>query len=161
MAKRKGHKGYSYWIKVLRSEIKLPREEIHAGGAWESAYFALQKYANTHIEDLISEFRSATNPGVRQYLLELIGEARSPKSLPILTEVLQSDEEPLWSWAIYGLRDLKSHEARKVLWEAKSYVKQTEELTRLFQETLAQCSRHLVKRMQADGTWSDWIEEKR
>jgi hypothetical protein len=161
MTKRKGHDGFTYWIRVLRGEVKLPREEISAGGAWETAHFALRKYANTYIEDLISEFRNVTDPGVRQYLLELIGEARSPKALPVLTEVIQGDEEPSWSWAIYGLRDLESREARKVLWEAKSYVKQTEELTQLFQETLASCSRHLAMRMQEDGTWSDWIEEKR
>ena len=154
MSKVSGQKkqSFQYLMKVLRGEVKLHRRELTTPSQGEDAYFGLLKYASEHVDALISAFRDETDPSVKMYLLELIGEARSPKALPVLTEVIRSDDEALWSWAIYALRDLKSHEARKVLWEARSYVKETQELTDLFQETVADCSRFLVWR---DGMWEE------
>jgi HEAT repeat protein len=152
--------GFDYWMKVLRHEIKLHRSELDTPSQEEDAYFALQQYAAEHVDELIQAFSEETDLSRRFYLLELIGEARSPKALPVLVEYLRGDEERFWSWAIYGLRDLETREARKALWEAKSYTKKSEELTQLFQEVLERCSKRLVKVMQEDGTWSEWFEEE-
>ena len=51
-------------------------------------------------------------------MLELIGEARDPRSLLVLMEYLRAGDELLLVWAVEGLRKLDMHEARKALNEA-------------------------------------------
>ena len=110
----------------------------------EGGFHLLQPHAGKYIEELITEFKSENDLGLRCWLLELIGDAKSPKALPLLVECLRGDEEHLWSWAMRGLKDLNTKEARQVLWEARGYTKQTDELTRYFQDELSSDSNHLV-----------------
>jgi hypothetical protein len=46
---------------------------------------------------------------VRCWLLELIGEARSPQALPVLVEQLNGDDEALRSWAVRSLEQLDTN----------------------------------------------------
>ncbi len=65
-------------------------------------------------------FKKRKNHGLKCWLLELIGEAKSEKALSILIKNLRSDDESYRSWAIYGLEKLDTKEARRVLWEDRS-----------------------------------------
>ena len=119
-------------MRMLRGQVG----KVGIGNTPEDAFFALQPRAGEYIKELIFEFQVEEQPGVRFYLLELIAEAKSPQALPVLIECLQGDEVDLWVWAIYGLQKLDTREARKALWEARTYTKATPDLTRIFQEKL-------------------------
>ncbi|WP_425550237.1 HEAT repeat domain-containing protein [Amycolatopsis tucumanensis] len=58
--------------------------------------------------------------GLRRWLLELIGEARSPLTLPTLAEQLYSEDESLRSLAVRGLEQLGTPPARQELWKARA-----------------------------------------
>jgi len=68
----------------------------------------------------MNAFDSETDHGLRCWLLELIGEARSPKSLLVLVAQLKSTDPALRSWAARGLQLLGTREARRALYEADS-----------------------------------------
>jgi len=66
----------------------------------------------------MAEFQTEKDHGLRCWLLELIGEARSEKAFDLLCEQLQSSDESLREWAIRGLRKLNTREARRALFDA-------------------------------------------
>ncbi len=84
----------------------------------EDGFHALLPHVHEHIEQLIDEFSHETDRGLRCWLLELIGEAKSPEAFPLFVEYLNGDDEWLRDWAIYGLKKLNTKEARRILWEA-------------------------------------------
>jgi len=102
----------------------------------EDGFGLLLPHAHEFVDELIIEFQRETDHGLRCWLLELIGEAKSPKAFPLLVESLKGDDESFWYWAISGLRKLDTKAARTILWEAESYTKSTQEQTRSFQATL-------------------------
>jgi HEAT repeat protein len=86
----------------------------------EDAFGTLAADAGDHAIELIDAFRSETDPGIRRWLLELVGLARSADALPLLVEQLQSDDELLRSHAIDGLKRLNTKPAREALWKARA-----------------------------------------
>lgn len=78
----------------------------------------LSAHAPENVDRLIAEFHTETEHGLRCWLLELIGDTKSPTALPLLLEYLQSDDGSLRWWAIRGLKELDTKEARRALWEA-------------------------------------------
>jgi hypothetical protein len=89
--------------------------------AQEDGFHLLLPHAADHVEELIAEFRQQRNShGLRCWLLELIGEARSPLALPLLVEQLYSDDESMKSWARHGLEKLDTKQARQELWKARA-----------------------------------------
>ncbi|WP_327088373.1 HEAT repeat domain-containing protein [Nonomuraea sp. NBC_01738] len=58
--------------------------------------------------------------GLRCWLLELISESRSVRAFPLLAEVAQGDDEALREWAVRGLTQLGTKEAREVLWRERA-----------------------------------------
>ena len=115
-------------MRMMRGQVS----PVDIGNTPEDALFYLQSRAREYADELIAEFKIEARPGVRAYLLELIAEAKSVKALSVLAECLRSDENDLWGWAIKGLCKLDTREARKVLWEARTYTKATEEATKQF-----------------------------
>lgn len=109
---------------------------VGIGNTSEDGFFSLQLRAGEYVHELVAEFLVEKEPGVRLYLIELISETKSPVALPVLVECLRGEEPDFWGWAMEGLRKLNTREARKELWEARSYTKSTDELTRRFQELL-------------------------
>ncbi|MGC7094257.1 hypothetical protein ACPZ19_06305 [Amycolatopsis lurida] len=82
--------------------------------------FLLPRVAE-HVDQLIAEFtQERTNHGLRCWLLELIGHARSPKALPTLTEQLHGNDDSLRFWAVRGLEQLDTKPARYELWKARA-----------------------------------------
>jgi HEAT repeat protein len=80
----------------------------------------LRDRAGLYLDDLITAFHQETDHGLRCWLLELIGEARSPRAVPLLEEELRDPDEALRSWAVRGLERLDTREARTILFHARS-----------------------------------------
>jgi HEAT repeat protein len=86
----------------------------------EDGFHLLLPDAARHIEALITEFDRELDHGLRCWLLELIGEARSPQALPVLVEQLNGADEALRSWAARGLEHLDTRPARRHLYQARA-----------------------------------------
>lgn len=87
--------------------------------AQESGFQLLKAHAAEHVTELLTAFdQERVDHGLRCWLLELIGEARSPDALPVLVEQLYGDDELLRDWATRGLRMLDTKAAREQLWRA-------------------------------------------
>ncbi|WP_427884743.1 hypothetical protein ACQHIV_21375 [Kribbella sp. GL6] len=86
----------------------------------ESGFQLLLPHATEHVDELMAAFRvEQADQGLRGWLLELIGEARSAEALPLFVEELRSDDEVLRGWAVRGLELLDSKPAREELWRAR------------------------------------------
>jgi HEAT repeat protein len=99
-------------FKVLLREMQS-RDALKA----EGAFHLLLPRAGEHIEDLISAFESEQPQGVRCWLLELIGEARTERAFRLLCENAVSEDEALRRWSVRGLQLLKTPAARNFLWQ--------------------------------------------
>ena len=87
----------------------------------EDGFHSLLPYAGEHVEELIAEFSTARDDhGLRCWLLELIGEARSPAALSILVAQLNGPDPDFREWARRGLELLGSKPAREALWHASA-----------------------------------------
>lgn len=70
----------------------------------EDGFWLLHGHAAEHIDEFIAEFgREENDHGLRCWLLELIGEARSERAFPLLAEQLHSTDESFSYWAVRGL----------------------------------------------------------
>lgn len=69
----------------------------------EDTFSYLRDHASDHVEDLMTEFHRESDHGLRCWLLELVGHARSPRALPLLTEQLHASDQALRAWAVAGL----------------------------------------------------------
>ena len=91
----------------------------HDGQDREDGFALLRPHAAEHLDELIEAFRAEEDDGgLRAWLLELIGDARSPEALPILVEHL--GHESLASWAVRGLEQLGTKEARTALYRHRA-----------------------------------------
>ena len=102
----------------FRRAMRLMRR--HDPQAREDGFQQLLPHASDYLEDLLVEFAHENDHGLRCWLLELIGEARSPAALPLLTEQVASTDESLRYWAVCGLEKLDTREARQVLYRARA-----------------------------------------
>lgn len=84
----------------------------------EEGFHLLLPHAEDYIGELLEAFAIERDIGLRCWLLELIGEARSEKAFDVLSENLYSSNESFRSWAIAGLKNLNSKASRKLLFEA-------------------------------------------
>ncbi|HEX5116614.1 MAG TPA: HEAT repeat domain-containing protein [Pseudonocardiaceae bacterium] len=80
-----------------------------------------RSHAAEHLAELTTEFgRERDDHGLRCWLLELIGEARSPAAVPLLIEQLHGEDEALRTWAVSGLEKLDTKDARRALRQART-----------------------------------------
>ncbi|KAA1424030.1 HEAT repeat domain-containing protein [Nocardioides antri] len=83
----------------------------------EDGFHMLQPVASDVLPQLIQEYEAESDHGLRCWLLELIGAARSPEALPILSQELRSTDESIRDLARHGLQQLDTKEARTLLWQ--------------------------------------------
>jgi hypothetical protein len=102
----------------------------------EDGFHWLLPHAGDYVKELIEEFHKEQEHGLRCWLLELIGEARSADAFRFLAEQLRSDDEQFRRWAIRGLKNLGTKEARRLLWEARSFDFGSREATDRFRADL-------------------------
>jgi hypothetical protein len=84
----------------------------------EDGFYSLLPHAAEHVDDLMVEFQTEKDYGLRCWFLELVGAARSPKAFDLLCEQLRSADDGLRYWAVQGLQQLNTPEARQVLFDA-------------------------------------------
>jgi hypothetical protein len=83
----------------------------------EEGFQRLRGMAADHVDELLEAFSREDDHGLRCWLLELIGDARSDRAFPVLAAQLQGDDDALRDWAVSGLQALDSKEARRLLWQ--------------------------------------------
>lgn len=85
--------------------------------AREDGFQLLLPAAAEHLDELMTAFADETHDhGLRCWLLELIGEARSPQALSLLESQLHGQDHALRMWAVSGLKQLDTKQARRALW---------------------------------------------
>ncbi len=85
----------------------------------EDGFGALLPHAAEYVPELLAEFRDEQNDhGLRCWLLELLGEARSPELVPFFAEQLTSQDDSFRDWAVHALRQIGTKQAREVLYRA-------------------------------------------
>ena len=81
----------------------------------EEGFHILKPHAAAFVEELMSEYRSETDHGLKCWLLELVALARSPKAFDFLVEQLNVRDLTFRELAIDGLRKLNTKESKAVL----------------------------------------------
>jgi len=102
----------------------------------EDGFHWLLPHAGEHVHELIEEFGKEENHGLRCWLLELIGSAKSPDAFEFLAGQLRSADERFRFWAIWRLKNLGTKEARTLLWQARSFTLASPEETEAFRSDL-------------------------
>lgn len=104
-----------------RFELAMQLMRSHNPQAREDGFQLILPCADEHVEELINAFHEeCIDDGLRCWLLELIGEARSPRALPTLAQHLYSGDDSLQTWAVSGLEKLGTKPARQELWKARA-----------------------------------------
>jgi hypothetical protein len=83
----------------------------------EEGFHLLQAHAAHFVEELMTEFRAETDYGLKCWLLELLGHARSEKAFELFKEQLSVGNLSYRDWAIVGLQKLNTKESRALLTE--------------------------------------------
>jgi len=102
--------GFKRCMAMMRS--RDPHEQ-------EDGFHCLLPRAGDHVDELIDAFIHEVDYGLRCWLLELLGEAKSDKCFDLFAAHLSSSDEILRSWAVRGLEMLNTKSARTLLWKAK------------------------------------------
>ena len=102
----------------------------------EDGFQLLLPHAGEHVRDLIEEFSKEDSHGLRCWLLELIGSAKSPDAFQFLAGQLRCPDDRFRFWAIWGLKNLGSQEARTLLWQARSFTLASPDQTEAFRSDL-------------------------
>lgn len=102
----------------------------------EDGFHWLRPYASEYVGELMQEFESEKSLGLQCWFLELIGDAKSEKSLAFLASQLRSPNERFRYWAIRGLRLLDTKESRTRLFEARKLEFESPEATLQFRQDL-------------------------
>jgi len=84
----------------------------------ESGFSWLSWYAREYVEKLRAELDRETNRGLRCWLLELIGIAKDQSGLDLFAGYLKCGDDSFRFWAIAGMRELDTAEARRIMSEA-------------------------------------------
>jgi hypothetical protein len=106
----------------------------HDAAIQEDGYHYLLPHAREYIAELTAAFHAETDQGLRGWLFELLSEARSPELLPLFATALRGDDWTLWERALRALKKLDTREARRLIFDARSYDFPTEEQTCLFRD---------------------------
>jgi hypothetical protein len=108
---KRGFPGFKKCMAMMRQ---------HGPAAQDEGFHWLLPHASDHLQELMAEFDKEKDHGLRCWLLELIGSARSPRALNLLAQEVHSPDESLRYWALWGLKQLDTKEARRLVWEAGS-----------------------------------------
>jgi hypothetical protein len=81
----------------------------------EEGFHLLLPHAGKFVDDLIAEFRKETDYGLKCWLLELLGHARSEKAFSLFEEQLSVGNLSFHDWAVVGLQKLNTKESRALL----------------------------------------------
>lgn len=106
------------------------------GQTREDGFHRLLPHAGDYVYELIEEYKQESDLGVRCWLLELIGSAKSPAAVDFLAGELRGPEQRLRHWAVWALKELDTKEARTLLWQARAFTFESLEETKQFRRDL-------------------------
>lgn len=78
----------------------------------EGGFGLVKGVAAAHVHELIGAYTDETDRGVRCWLLESLGEARSSEALPVIVDALASPDDSIRDWGQAGLEKLDTKDAR-------------------------------------------------
>ena len=87
----------------------------------ENGFGLVKRVAAEHAGELIAAYSDQTDRGLRCWLLELLGEARSPEALPVFVGALASPDDSIRFRGEMGLEKLDTKEASTLLWEHRQH----------------------------------------
>lgn len=96
--------------------------ELANTGHREAAFHCLFELGERAIPRLAAAYRSEAEPAVRNLLVEVIWQLRSPTSIELLGEALQDPAPEVWKQALDGLVTLASPESLRILEAARDRV---------------------------------------
>jgi hypothetical protein len=105
----KGHVNFPKCLEMMRQRDPQTQED---------GFSMLLRHSAEYVPELIRAFGTETDHGLRCWILELIGSAKSSVAFRFLAEQLRSDDERFRFWAIRGLERLNTKEARTLLYHA-------------------------------------------
>lgn len=105
-------------------------------GISEGGFHWLLSKASDHVEELIEAFHKEADLGIRCWLLELVDAAKSEAAFEFLSDQLRGDDWRMRYRAMQGLKHLNTKEARKLLWDARSWELESPEATERFRSNL-------------------------
>jgi hypothetical protein len=88
----------------------------------ENGFALLSSHAHEVVDELINEFQNETDHGLKCWILELLGEARSEKATALFQQYLKHEDESFRYWAAQGLHQLNTKQAKQILWDARSSI---------------------------------------
>ncbi|WP_397385218.1 hypothetical protein [Prosthecobacter sp.] len=110
----------------------------------ENAFCGLTEMNHEALPELIAEFRAATDPDLRDFLLHVIWQHRQHSVIPFLGEALREGEKAVWRQAMDGLVALACPEALEELGSAKTREfprpRDTEEFRSWLEEAMEQAT---------------------
>jgi hypothetical protein len=118
------------------------------GQTQEDGFHWLLPNAGDFVYELIEEYNQEKDLGLRCWLLELIGSAKSPAAFDFLAGELRGPDQRLRHWAVWALKNLDTKEARTLLWQARSFTFESPEETEEFRTDLdammgdSRCRKH-------------------
>jgi hypothetical protein len=83
----------------------------------EDGFGLVKSVAAQHVQDLITAYTNETDRGLRCWMLELLGEARSTEALAVFSQALEDPDDSVRSWGERGLKRMGTSDARTLLWE--------------------------------------------
>jgi HEAT repeat protein len=91
-------------------------------GHREAAFHCLFDLGERAIPRLAEAYRAEAEPAVRNLLVEVVWQLRSPSSIAFLGEALQDPNPEVWKQALDGLVTLASPESLRILESARDRV---------------------------------------
>jgi HEAT repeat protein len=96
--------------------------ELAKTGHRESAFHCLLDLGEGAIPRLAEAYRAEADPEVRNLLVEVVWQLRSPSSIEFLGEALQDPNPEVWKQALDGLVTLATPESLQILESARDRV---------------------------------------
>lgn len=128
--------GFDKCMAMMRSRDPLSQEN---GFHW------LEPHADKYVNELIKELEHEETQGLRTWLRELIAGSKSADAFSFFAEQLRSNDWRARKWAIVGLKNLDTKEARRLLWDAQSFKL----------ESLEETEKLLVQLETPEAIWPD------
>jgi HEAT repeat protein len=93
--------------------------DLAKAGRREAAFHCLFDLGASALPRLTEAYRAEADPAVRDLLVEVIWQLRSPSSIDFLGEALQDPDPEVWKQALDGLVTLASPESLRILQSAR------------------------------------------
>lgn len=81
---------------------------------YEEGYHWLQGRLEDHLNDLVELMLEENDPNVRSRFVELVGNSKNPKVIPLLETELKSSYSEVRSWAYSSLLYFENPEAARI-----------------------------------------------